>query len=144
MGKYLLVFLIPLMLSNKFYSPKEFSLKVFAEDREVTLASLKGKKTIINFWATWCTSCIKELPILNRLKLDPKASEYRFLAISAGDSKKKIRRFLKRNKFNYTVLMDKSRKVSKSWGVELLPVTIVLDETGKVIYSENIPPLALP
>lgn len=144
MRKFFLIFLFPLLLSNKTYTPKSFSLKIYGKNQSVTLANNSGKKTLINFWASWCTSCVEEIPILHGLKNDPKAKNYRFLAISAGDSKKKIKKFIKRYKFNYTILMDKSRNISKSWGVDALPVTIILDKLGKVIYADIRPPKTLP
>jgi peroxiredoxin len=124
-------------------TPKSFDLPVYGSEETVKLSSLKGKKTLINFWASWCTSCIEELPDLHALKKSAKSSGYEFIAINAGDTPKKIKRFIKRNKFNYKILQDRSREISKSWGVDSLPITVILDETGKVIYKGTRPPKSL-
>lgn len=140
----ILLISIPLFLGNTTYTPKDFSLAVYKEKKNVTLKELKGKKVLINFWASWCTSCIGEIPILHSLKASKNSSNYHFYAINAGDSPKKIKKFIKRYKFNYTVLMDKTREISKSWGVDNLPVTIILNESGEIIFSDIRPPKKLP
>ena len=116
-----------------------FSLPVYGEKGEFSYKP--GKKTLINFWASWCTSCIQEIPELEALK---KAHpEMEFLAVNAGDNKRKIKKFLSKTGFSYKVLMDKSKSFSKGLGVLNLPQTFVIDEKGKVIYHENVPPKKL-
>lgn len=122
-GKDLAPFNLPIYKSNKAYSYKA------------------GKKTVINFWATWCTSCIQEIPVLEKLKKDHPNVE--FLAINAGDSPRKIKKFLKKHGFTYTVLMDKSKDFSKGLGVLSLPQTFVINELGTIIYHKDVPPTKL-
>ena len=144
MKKVLFLILLFVIKTTSAYTPKEFSLNTFNSNESVTLKSLKGKKTLINFWATWCTSCVQEIPELHSLKKSSKSSQYNFIAISAGDSEKKVKKFIKRYKFNYKILMDKNSKVTKNWGIDSLPVTIVLGEDGSIIYSDTKPPQVLP
>ena len=135
----LLVF--TLMVSFGVYGKtlQSFSLPVYKQEKSFTYKA--GKKTLINFWASWCTSCIQEIPILEELKR--KNPNVTFIAINAGDSQKKIKKFLKKTGFSYTILMDKSKKVSKEMGILSLPQTIVVDENGTIIFHENIPPKSL-
>lgn len=118
---------------------QSFSLPVYKQEKP--FAYKAGKKTLVNFWASWCTSCIQEIPLLEELK--KKNPDVTFIAINAGDSQKKIKKFLKKTGFSYTVLMDKSKKVSKGMGILSLPQTIVVDEKGEIIFHENIPPKSL-
>lgn len=120
---------------------QNFSVKDYASDQLFEVSKVK-KKTLINFWATWCTSCIKELDELESLK--KKYPNDDFVAISAGDTKKKIKRFLKKHPWSYRILMDKSKAVSKSLGVFNLPQTWVIDENGEIVYKEATPPSSLP
>jgi thiol-disulfide isomerase/thioredoxin len=135
---------IPFFLGNSKFTTKDFTLSIYKQEKKISYKDLMGKKTLINFWASWCTSCIEEIPILHKLKTSKNSNEYNFIAINAGDSNKKIKKFIKRYKFNYTTLMDKDRSVSKSWGVTNLPITLVLDEKGKIIFQGIRPPKALP
>ncbi|MCR9206260.1 MAG: TlpA family protein disulfide reductase, partial [Halobacteriovoraceae bacterium] len=106
-----------------------------------TSASKEKKKVVINFWASWCTSCAQEVPLLESLqKQNP---DVVFLAINAGDSKRKIKKFLKKYGFTWRVLMDKSKTFSKGLGVVSLPKTMVIDSKGKIIYEESVPPQSL-
>lgn len=118
---------------------QSFSLPVYKQEKIFNYKA--GKKTLINFWASWCTSCIQEIPTLEELKR--KNSNVTFIAINAGDSQKKIKKFLKKTGFSYTVLMDKSKRVSKEMGILSLPQTIVVDENGTIVFHENIPPKSL-
>ncbi len=144
MKRIFIIMAMSLFVSAHAYTPKDFKLNSYDKTEDVELKEFKGKKLLINFWATWCTSCIEEIPILHKLKESKNAKNYNFIAISAGDSRKKIKKFIKRHKFNYKILMDKDNSLSKSWGVEALPVTIILDEEQKVIYEGIRPPKALP
>jgi thiol-disulfide isomerase/thioredoxin len=118
-----------------------FQLKEYSSDNIYDLAA-ENKKTLINFWASWCTSCIKEIDELEALK--KKYPHYQFIAVSAGDTKKKIKRFLKKNPWSYKVLMDQDKKVTKGLGVLNLPQTWVIDEKGNIVYKETTPPKTLP
>jgi peroxiredoxin len=146
----MLKFLIITLFSVGLYAealnikPVNFTLPVYGSKEKIELKEIHGKKVLINFWASWCTSCIQELPELHHLKEMDKKGEYRFIAINAGDTKKKIKKFVKKYGFNYEILMDKSREVSKNWGVTNLPVTVVLDKRGKVIFKGIRPPKKLP
>lgn len=127
---------LPLHAEDKVKKLSSFHLPFYSEKGEYNFPS--KKKVVINFWATWCTSCIKELPLLEELKR--KNPEVEFLAINAGDSKVKIKKFLKKNPFSYQVLMDKDKSFSKSLGILSLPQTLVVDKTGKVLYHSDKPP----
>lgn len=118
---------------------KEFTLLEFKTNIPYNLKEKsKGKKTLINFWASWCTSCAKEIPQLEELK--NKYQNVNFIAINAGETNNLINKFLKKYQFTYTLLNDTDRIVSKSLGINALPVTIVIDENLNIIYQGTVPP----
>ena len=120
---------------------KNFDLPVYGKEETLTLESLKADKIVINFFASWCVACMKEVPELNHLK-EMVASDQNviFLAINANEKDYKIAKFLKKTKFSYRILKDKDLEYSLSVGVEELPRTLVLDADKKIIYSSDIPP----
>ena len=75
------------------------SIYLDLENNEVNLSSFKGKKILINYWATWCGPCIQEMPSLLRAQEQLK-SEYVFLLVSE-ESTQRISRFISRKKFNF-------------------------------------------
>ena len=75
------------------------SIYLDLENNEVNLSSFKGKKILINYWATWCGPCIQEMPSLVRAQEQLK-SEYVFLLVSE-ESTQRITRFKSRKKFNF-------------------------------------------
>lgn len=103
-----------------------------AQDAEHTIADHVGFGVILNFWATWCAPCIKEMPDLIHLKKLLKKDNIRVLALSEDrGGTKKIIRFLKKHGFeNLDVLIDKKSKIARKSGVRGLPVTILIDSKG--------------
>lgn len=119
---------------------KDFSLPVYKQNEKFVLSEhLKGKKVLINFWATWCTSCIHEIPLLEALKVKY-GDSVTFVAVNAGEKSNLIEKFFKKYKFSYLHLKDEDRNFSKSINVDSLPVTIVVDKDMNVIYRDVVPP----
>lgn len=138
--KRLVLFLF--LLTSNAYAEKvpDFNLPVYNTDSTFQLSeNLKGKKILINFWATWCTSCIHEIPLLESLK-EKYGKDVVFVAVNAGEKSNLIDRFLKKYKFSFTILKDEDRSFSKNIGVDSLPVTIVLDKDRNIIYRDVVPP----
>jgi thiol-disulfide isomerase/thioredoxin len=94
------------------------------------LSSFRGKKILINYWATWCGSCIQEMPSLLKAQELLKDENYIFLLVS-DESIKKISRFKNRKKFNFTYL--KSSVSLGSMGIYSLPTTYIFNEKGEKV-----------
>ena len=139
MLKVLLLFIFIINVQAK--EIPAFSLPVFNTDEIFKIEDVLGKKIIIlNFFASWCTSCISELPELHSLQKKYSDKKYIFLAINAGERRKIVKKFIKRYKFKYKILLDEDRKVSKLFKVEELPKTIVISLEKKIIFSGERPP----
>jgi thiol-disulfide isomerase/thioredoxin len=151
MNKQLITLITIFFFSNPLYAQNDakkmapFELPIYKSDQIFKLDEKlkKHSKILINFWAAWCTSCIEELPDLEKLKANSKGKDILFVAINAGESSKKIKKFLKKYKFSYLILEDKNRVVSKSLGVKDLPKTYVLDSKGNILFKKNRPPKKL-
>lgn len=137
--------MVCLLFSVVGYSQKnnlsQVNLKTY-EGADFRLSDYLGKQVIvINFWASWCPSCITEIPELHQLKKDHPNALY--IGINAGERKSKVKRFLKKYKFNYIILMDKNRLISKSLGVESLPQTFVISKKKIITFRGHRPPKSL-
>lgn len=107
------------------------SIYLDLDNNEVKLSSFKGKKILINYWATWCGPCIQEMPSLLRAQ-ELLKSEYVFLLVSE-ESFQRISRFKNRKNFNFNYL--RSRVSLASLGVYSLPITHIYDQEGKKIKT---------
>lgn len=122
---------------------QDFVLNEYKSNLKTTLSEkLNGKKALINFWASWCTSCVHEIPQLESLKAKY-GKDVHFFAINAGEKSNLIERFINKNKFTYTILLDDDRTYSKLVGVNSLPVTIVVDKDLNILYRGFTPPSEL-
>jgi len=98
----------------------------------MTIMDFKGQGVVLNFWATWCVPCVKEMPALAGLKKLLAADNITVLALSQDRSgaKKVVPFFKKLGIEGLDVLIDKSGKVARKSGVRGLPVTILIDAEG--------------
>jgi peroxiredoxin len=97
-----------------------------------TLSSLRGKIVFVNFWATWCPPCRKEMPDLEALSRQFAGQGLVVLAIS-DEEPTKVEPFVVQHKFTYPILLDPGRKVHEQFYVEGIPKTFLFDREGKLV-----------
>jgi thiol-disulfide isomerase/thioredoxin len=87
---------------------------------------------LVNFWATWCPPCRKEMPSLTRLAqaYDPRTFEV--LAISVDDGWDPIEKFLAGQEVPFRVVWDEGAKTSRTWGTSRYPESYLLDGEGRL------------
>jgi|SRR5579863_676726 peroxiredoxin len=93
---------------------------------------LRGKVVLVNFWATWCPPCRKEMPDLDALFKKFKDQGFVVLAIS-DEGAAKVAPFISERSISYPVLLDPHRKVSDLFQVEGIPKSFVYDRGGKLV-----------
>ena len=97
-----------------------------------TFSELRGKVVLVNFWATWCPPCRKEMPDLDALYKRFEAKGFVVLGISDEDLKK-VEPFISERKVSFPVLLDPGRKVNDLFVVEGIPKSFVYDREGKLV-----------
>jgi len=109
----------------------DFSLKTL-EGHEMTLASLKGKVVLIDFWATWCGPCRESIPHLVDLYKTNRERGFEVIGVSVDKGETEVvRRFSKAMNIPYPILIA-SEAVTRSYGVTALPTTILIDREGNI------------
>ncbi len=106
----------------------DFTLKDL-EGHDWTLKALKGKVVVVNFWATWCPPCRKELPDLQELSVKFKDKGLVVLGIT-DEEISKVQPFVSKQGMTYPILLDAGRKVNKQFNVLGIPRTVIYDRNG--------------
>jgi peroxiredoxin len=110
----------------------DFTAKDYA-GREVSLSSLRGQVVLVNFWATWCKTCVVEMPSMERLVQKMNGRPFRLLAVSVDDDWPTVRKFFAGGT-KLQVLLDSERNIPKRYGTEKFPESFVVDKDGNVRY----------
>jgi peroxiredoxin len=97
-----------------------------------TLSSLKGKVVLVNFWATWCPPCRKEMPDLEFLS--HKFADQGLVVLAISDEEAgTVAPFIAEHKITYPILLDAGRKVNESFHVEGIPKSFIFDRSGTLV-----------
>jgi len=104
-----------------------------ADDKPLKLADYKGKIVLLNFWATWCAPCVKEMPSLDHLQATLGKDKFLVLPLSLdGPSRPKVAPFYQDKKLsNLGVYFDKGRKAMQALDISILPTSILIDAEGR-------------
>mgnify|MGYP000297568692 FL=1 len=96
------------------------------------LEDYRGKVVVLNFWATWCPPCVKEIPSLGRLQKAFSKEELLVLSVDVGENKNEIETFLKKIAADFPVLLNPDGSTVKQWKIIAFPTTFVIDQQGKI------------
>ena len=99
----------------------------------ITLSELQGKPVIINFWATWCGPCVKEMPAFERLK-DDFGDKIGIIAVNCGDDAGTVKDFVEENGYTFPVVLDEEYSISMLYPTNSIPYTVVVDAEGRVTH----------
>jgi peroxiredoxin len=110
----------------------DFTLTEVGGGKTWTMKEQRGKVVVLNFWATWCPPCRKEMPDLEKLYQQFKDQGLVILAISDEDAGK-VRPFIAQQMVTYPILLDPGRKVNELFQIEGIPKTFVYDRNGKLV-----------
>jgi peroxiredoxin len=108
---------------------------VLLDGSRTTSAALKGKVTLVNFWATSCVSCVAEMPKLVSTYEKYKGRGFDTLAVAMSyDPPSYVVNFAQSRKLPFSVAIDNTGAVAKAWGdVSLTPTTYIVDKQGTIV-----------
>jgi len=101
------------------------------------LAQLRGRVVLVNFWATWCPPCRREMPSMERLSQALKGEAFSVLAVDVGEDSDAIDAFTGQldTAPTFPILLDTRSKVLQAWKVAGLPTTFLIDRQGRLVAS---------
>lgn len=108
--------------------------------KKVNLSDYKGKVILVNFWATWCGPCRKELPALSQISNELKDKDFKLVGVSVDDNQQVLDKFLQANNLSYPVVLDPEGVYGKYMSVtgqtqNVIPQTYIIDKNGKVVEA---------
>ncbi len=107
------------------------------DGQPVSLSDYQGRVVFLNFWATWCVPCEKELPEFQQFQAQQPPDGAAILAVNVQESADQVTGFLADHDISgLTVLLDTDSTVANSYGIYNLPVTFVIDQNGVVRYPK--------
>jgi peroxiredoxin len=100
------------------------------------LSDLRGKVVLVNFWATWCPPCRREMPSMERLSQRLKDQPFVILGVNQQEDPEQVFVFTAQvdPSPNFPILFDRNSKVANAWGVLGLPASFIVDKQGRVVY----------
>ena len=108
------------------------------EGKPIKISDYKGKVVLVDFWATWCTICVEELPNVKKTYEKYNKKGFEIIGISLDEEKDALTKFTKKNGMKWRQYFDGlgwDSKMAIQYGVEKLPTTFLLDKNGKIIAS---------
>lgn len=114
----------------------DFSI-VTEHGRTVTRSDFGGKILALNFWASWCGTCLEELPSMNQFAQEYGNQGVVVLGVSIDKNEKLYHRFLTQMHVTYDTARDPDANISNSYGTFQLPETYIIDRNGKVLEKAD-------
>lgn len=116
------------------YAP-DFAVPICGNQSTFTLSKQRGKKVVINFWATWCTPCIRELPYFDSVYRKHQ-EDVAVIALHANLITDDVEAYLSNFDYEMPFAIDQTGEIVKAFGGStMLPQTIIVDENGIIIYN---------
>jgi thiol-disulfide isomerase/thioredoxin len=135
---------IPARLLN--YKPGDIAPNVggliHGTSDSITLAQLRGKLVLVDFWASWCPPCQKDMPQVVHIYNRYKNKGFEIIGVSLDKNYGDLKKFKDQYGMTWPMAQDKFKYISKKWGVETIPTMVLIDQNGVIIsdrlYSRNL------
>jgi thiol-disulfide isomerase/thioredoxin len=102
------------------------------DGKSYSLAKLKGKPVLLDFWATWCGPCRKSMPVVEKMYQDLKEQGLVVLAVDAGEERSTVEDFLKKTPLPYPVALSGESNIAESYHVAAFPTFVMIGRDGKI------------
>ena len=102
--------------------------------KDVRLDDFRGRTVIVNFWATWCTPCVEEMPSLQRLRDRMAPDGVEVIAVNLQENAARIQPFIERLGITFSVVRDHDGSARNAWGVGVFPTSFVIGPNRQIAW----------
>ncbi len=102
--------------------------------RQITIAQLRGKVVLVDFWASWCEPCAAEMPVLDRLHQQYGRQGFSVIGVSQDRDVANVRQFLGRHRVSFPIVHDASHQVAGRYSPGRMPSSYLIDRNGVVRF----------
>ena len=101
--------------------------------QKIALSSFSGRVVLVNFWATWCEPCEREMPAMERLYQTLPREDFELIAVAIDDKEEDVRAFQERYRLSFPILLDLDQAVYGSYQTMGVPESLLLDRDGRIV-----------
>ncbi len=131
---YIVVTLLPLSVaanSQQAALAPDFTLKSLSGSN-LRLAEQRGDIIVLNFWASWCSPCLQEMPELDKLAIKYQPLGVQVWGVNVEADSRAAEKYLSRTQVQFPILFDTQNTVSASYQVQAMPTTVIINQHGAV------------
>ena len=99
----------------------------------VSLSDFRGKIVFLNFWTTWCPTCLTEMPSMEKLHQKFKNKDFAMVTVNIRESTAKVAQFFKKFKLTFVALLDSTGEVAIGLKIRSIPTTFIIDKGGRAV-----------
>ncbi len=109
------------------------------DGKTMRLSELRGKVVLLDFWASWCGPCKKEMPFLVRLHETLKDQDFTVLGVNVDTDRQKVEAFLAKlkDKPGFPIIFDSKGSIAERYRLQGMPTTLIIDRNGVVQYEHT-------
>jgi peroxiredoxin len=106
------------------------------DGKKVSLSDFRGKNVYLNFFATWCPPCKRELPDMEKLYREYKDKGLELVVVDLGEKQSTVKSFMESNNYSFSVLLDTDNKVAQTYNISSIPVSYFINKDGIITESK--------
>jgi peroxiredoxin len=99
----------------------------------VGLDDFRGKIVFLNFWTTWCPTCVTEMPSMEKLHRKLSGKNFAVVTVNIKESASQVKKFFEKYKLTFMALLDTTGEVSTEFGIGAIPTTFILGKSGQIL-----------
>lgn len=126
-----------ILLGSVAQAQKAPAFNLSGDNKNISLADLKGKVVYLDFWASWCVPCRKSFPWMNEMHARYDKKDFTIVAINLDSSKAEALKFLEKIPADFDIAYDPEGGVADKYKLKAMPSSYLIDKKGKLVFAHK-------